>query len=162
MASRQVKKPVRKKETVRSGVSLLTDHDIYLFKEGNHFGLYNKLGSHVMTVEGMTGTLFAVWAPNASRVSVKGDFNGWKKDSHKLKGRGDASGLCEGCIPGDAAEDGLDGGGPGKQLERHGVDEGPPRTELTERSDHVIRDASGLVAARAGGGEPLAHLPRDG
>jgi 1,4-alpha-glucan branching enzyme len=100
MASRQVKKPVRKKETVRSGVSLLTDHDIYLFKEGNHFGLYNKLGSHVMTVEGKTGTLFAVWAPNASRVSVKGDFNGWNKDWHKLKVRGDGSGIWEGFIPG--------------------------------------------------------------
>jgi 1,4-alpha-glucan branching enzyme len=100
MASRQVKKPVRKKETVRSGVSLLTDHDIYLFKEGNHFGLYNKLGSRVMTVEGVKGTLFAVWAPNASRVSVKGDFNGWNKDSHKLKVRGDGSGIWEGFIPG--------------------------------------------------------------
>ena len=100
MASRQVKKPVRKKETVRSGVSLLTDHDIYLFKEGNHFGLYNKLGSHVMTVEGMTGTLFAVWAPNASRVSVKGDFNGWNKDTHKLTVRDDGSGIWEGFIPG--------------------------------------------------------------
>ena len=91
---------VKKKESVLYGVSLLTDHDIYLFKEGNHFGLYEKLGSHAMTVDGAAGTLFAVWAPNASRVSVKGDFNGWNKDSHKLKVRGDGSGIWEGFIPG--------------------------------------------------------------
>ncbi len=91
---------VTKKESVLYNVSLLTDHDIYLFKEGNHFGLYEKLGSHVMSVEGVTGTLFAVWAPNASKVSVKGDFNGWNADSHKLKVRGDGSGIWEGFIPG--------------------------------------------------------------
>jgi 1,4-alpha-glucan branching enzyme len=91
---------VKKQETVLSGVSLLTDHDVYLFKEGNHFGLYEKLGSHAMSVDGAAGTLFAVWAPNASRVSVKGDFNGWNKDSHKLKARGDGSGIWEGFIPG--------------------------------------------------------------
>ena len=89
----------KKKDTVWDSVSLLTDHDIYLFKEGNHFKLYEKLGSHLMTVDGVEGTLFAVWAPNAATVSVIGDFNGWNKDSHHLNLRHDGSGIWEGFIP---------------------------------------------------------------
>lgn len=81
-------------------VSLLTDHDIYLFKEGNHFELFGKLGSHVMTVDDKQGTFFAVWSPNGARVSVIGDFNGWNPDSHPLKVREDGSGIWEGFIPG--------------------------------------------------------------
>ncbi len=91
---------MKKKETVLSGVSLLTDHDIYLFREGNHFGLYDKLGSHTMTVNGAAGTLFAVWAPNAASESVIGDFNGWNRDDHHLRVRHDGSGIWEGFIPG--------------------------------------------------------------
>ena len=91
---------VKKKDRVILGVSLLTDHDIYLFKEGNHFGLYEKLGSHLMTVDGAKGTLFAVWAPNAAKVSVIGDFNAWNNDSHPLAVRHDGSGIWEGFIPG--------------------------------------------------------------
>ena len=91
---------VKKKTTVIHEVSLLTDHDIYLFKEGNHFGLYEKLGSHPMEVAGEAGTLFAVWAPNAARVSVIGDFNGWNRDTHPLRVRHDGSGIWEGFIPG--------------------------------------------------------------
>jgi 1,4-alpha-glucan branching enzyme len=90
----------KKKETVIYGVSRLTDHDIYLFKEGNHFGLYEKLGSHTMTVDGVAGTLFALWAPNATEVSVIGDFNGWNRGSHALHGRHDGSGIWEGFIAG--------------------------------------------------------------
>src|SRR5438128_1400186 len=52
----------------------LTDHDIYLFKEGNHARLYDKLGAHLLS-DGSAH--FAVWAPNARAVSVIGDFNGW-------------------------------------------------------------------------------------
>ncbi len=81
-------------------MSLLTDHDVYLFKQGNHFKLYEKLGSHVLTVEGASGTLFAVWAPNAESVSVIGDFNGWDKKSHSLSVRRDNTGIWEGFIPG--------------------------------------------------------------
>src|SRR5208283_3099054 len=91
-----------KKDAVVYGISLLTDHDIYLFKEGNHFRLYEKLGSHIMDVDGVQGTLFAVWAPNAIKVSVIGDFNGWNKDSHHLSIRHDESGIWEGFIPGIA------------------------------------------------------------
>jgi 1,4-alpha-glucan branching enzyme len=81
------------------GVSRLTDHDIYLFKEGSHFRLYEKLGSHVMTVEGVQGTYFGVWAPNAEKVSVIGDFNGWNPESNPLSVRWDESGIWEGFIP---------------------------------------------------------------
>lgn len=81
-------------------MNFLTDHDIYLFKQGNHFRLYNKLGSHLTTLEGVQGTYFAVWAPNAEYVSVIGDFNGWNRESHPLKIREDESGIWEGFIAG--------------------------------------------------------------
>jgi 1,4-alpha-glucan branching enzyme len=80
--------------------SLLTDHDIYLFKEGSHFNLHDKLGSHVISFGDVQGAYFAVWAPNAKRVSVMGDFNQWNKDSHPLKEREDGSGIWEGFISG--------------------------------------------------------------
>ena len=82
------------------GGSLLTDQDIFLFKQGNHFRLYEKLGSHVMNLDGIEGTHFAVWAPNAERVSVIGDFNGWDRERHPLRAREDESGIWEGFIPG--------------------------------------------------------------
>ncbi len=85
---------------VTYGPSLLTDHDIYLFKEGSHSRLFEKLGSHPMTVDGVAGTLFAVWAPNAGQVSVMGDFNGWNNGSHRLTSRWDGSGIWEGFVPG--------------------------------------------------------------
>src|SRR6185503_4200685 len=64
--------------------SLLTAHDSYLFNEGSHFRLYDKLGAHVITDNGVSGTYFAVWAPDAEAVSVIGEFNGWNKASHRL------------------------------------------------------------------------------
>jgi 1,4-alpha-glucan branching enzyme len=82
------------------GPSLLTETDIFLFKEGNHFRLYDKLGSHLVNVEGQEGVHFAVWAPNAERVSVVGDFNGWMPGAHRLEVRWDGSGIWEGFIPG--------------------------------------------------------------
>src|SRR5262245_13840149 len=54
--------------------SLLTDHDLYLFNEGSHFRLYEKLGAHPVVAGGEDGTYFAVWAPDAVRVFVCGDF----------------------------------------------------------------------------------------
>ncbi|HUK56579.1 MAG TPA: 1,4-alpha-glucan branching protein GlgB [Nitrospiria bacterium] len=81
-------------------VGLLTDYDIFLLKEGNHTLLYEKLGAHPITAQGAAGTVFAVWAPNAERVSVVGDFNGWKPQAHPLSVRGDASGIWEGFLPG--------------------------------------------------------------
>src|SRR5215471_18515384 len=79
--------------------SLLTPHDLYLFNEGTHYRLYEKLGAHPLTVGGVAGTHFAVWAPSAERVSVIGDFNGWRPSTQPLKAR-DSSGVWEGFIPG--------------------------------------------------------------
>jgi len=78
--------------------SLLTDLDIYLFKQGSDFRLYEKLGSHGITVDGVKGTHFAVWAPNASAVSVIGDFNHWDAALNALHLRDDESGIWEGFI----------------------------------------------------------------
>jgi 1,4-alpha-glucan branching enzyme len=80
-------------------ITRFTEFDIHLFKQGKHFKLYEKLGSHVMEVEGITGTYFAVWAPNAAQVSVIGNFNGWNKGEHGLAPRWDSSGIWEGWIP---------------------------------------------------------------
>jgi 1,4-alpha-glucan branching enzyme len=78
--------------------NLLTDLDIYLFKQGSDFRLYEKLGSHGITVDGVKGTHFAVWAPNASAVSVIGDFNQWNAALNALQLRTDDSGIWEGFI----------------------------------------------------------------
>ena len=79
--------------------SLLTENDLYLFNEGSHFRLYDKLGAHVVNHEGISGTQFAVWAPNAAQVFVMGDFNGWDKHSNPLRPNGQ-SGIWEGFFPG--------------------------------------------------------------
>jgi 1,4-alpha-glucan branching enzyme len=80
-------------------ITLLSEDDVYLFNEGTHFHLYEKLGAHPLTVNGQVGTYFAVWAPNAKQVSVTGNFNNWNKLSHPLQPRGQ-SGVWEGFIPG--------------------------------------------------------------
>jgi 1,4-alpha-glucan branching enzyme len=80
--------------------SLLTDFDITLFQSGKHFRLYEKMGSHIVSHEGETGVCFSVWAPNAKRVSLIGDFNNWNPDSHVLLPRWDSSGIWEGFVPG--------------------------------------------------------------
>ncbi|MGA7668984.1 MAG: 1,4-alpha-glucan branching protein GlgB [Nitrolancea sp.] len=79
--------------------SFLSSDDVYLFNEGNHFRLYRHLGSHLTTVNGVKGTQFAVWAPNARDVSVVGDFNGWNRSADQLSAHGD-SGIWEGFIEG--------------------------------------------------------------
>jgi 1,4-alpha-glucan branching enzyme len=75
--------------------SLLTSDDLYLFNEGTHARLYEKLGAHPATVDGKTGTCFAVWAPNARRVSVEAYGHG----SYPLRSRG-GSGIWEGFLAG--------------------------------------------------------------
>jgi 1,4-alpha-glucan branching enzyme len=78
---------------------VLTDFDLHLLGEGTHFRLYEKLGARVLEHAGLKGVCFAVWAPNAQRVSVVGDFNQWDGRRHPMRPRG-ASGVWEIFIPG--------------------------------------------------------------
>lgn len=80
-------------------MTLLSDFDLHLFNEGRHYRLYEKLGAHPVKVAGVSGTYFAVWAPNANYVAVIGDFNGWNTAAHPLHPRAQ-SGIWEGFIPG--------------------------------------------------------------
>jgi 1,4-alpha-glucan branching enzyme len=79
--------------------SQLTPEDLYLFNEGSHLHLHEKLGAHPLTKDGTAGTQFAVWAPNAERVSVIGDFNDWDSSTHPLAAVG-ASGIWQAFVPG--------------------------------------------------------------
>jgi 1,4-alpha-glucan branching enzyme len=83
--------------------SLFSDLDIYLFKAGQHFRLYEKFGSHLITVNGVSGVYFSVWAPAAQSVAVIGNFNYWDGVAHPLQVRWDRSGIWEGFIPGIVA-----------------------------------------------------------
>jgi 1,4-alpha-glucan branching enzyme len=78
--------------------SLLTEDDLYMFNEGSHLELYEKMGSHLVNHQGVSGTYFAVWAPDAEKVTVMGEFNDWEKDSHYLSPKG-RSGIWEGFVP---------------------------------------------------------------
>ena len=78
---------------------VLGEMDEYLFAEGTHRRLWQVLGAHTITHEGVEGTHFAVWAPNAERVSVVGDFNIWDGRRHPMRKRG-ATGVWEIFIPG--------------------------------------------------------------
>jgi 1,4-alpha-glucan branching enzyme len=80
-------------------VSLLTADDLYLFNEGTHTHLFERLGAHPLTVEGLEGTYFAVWAPDAEIVSVVADFNGWDPRANPLRPK-ERSGIWEGFVPG--------------------------------------------------------------
>src|SRR5690554_5201026 len=77
----------------------LSDFDLHLFGEGQNWSIYNKLGAHLHQVGGVSGVLFATWAPNAERVSVVGDFNAWDGRQHPMRVRG-GSGVWELFIPG--------------------------------------------------------------
>ena len=77
-AVRQVEDPYRFPST-------LSDFDLYLIGEGRHYQEYEKLGAHLVTLDGVSGVLYALWAPNARRVSVVGDFNGWDGRVHPMR-----------------------------------------------------------------------------
>lgn len=76
----------------------ITDFDQYLFGEGTHYRTFEKMGAHPITVNGVEGVHFAVWAPNAIRVSVIGNFNRWDGRHHPMQNRG-SSGLWELFVP---------------------------------------------------------------
>lgn len=81
-----------------SFLPVLSDYDLYLFGQGNNYKIYEKLGAHIMKHQGISGVLFAVWAPSASRVSVIGDFNQWDGRRHMMRSRG-PSGVWEIFVP---------------------------------------------------------------
>jgi len=120
---------------------LLTEQDIYHFREGTYYRAYEKLGAHPATAADPTrATRFAVWAPNASAVSVIGDFNHWRRGHTRLSPRDDSSGIWEGVV---------EGVGPGALykyhvVSRHGgqaVDKSDPyafRTELPPRTASMV------------------------
>jgi len=81
------------------GFTLLSEQDLYLFNEGSHLRLWEKLGAHPVQADGVDGAYFAVWAPNADRVSVIGDWNGWSGAAHPLRTLG-SSGVWAGFVPG--------------------------------------------------------------
>jgi len=121
---------------------LLTEQDIYHFREGTYVRAYEKLGAHVIraTEGALHGTRFAVWAPNAAAVTVIGDFNGWDRHRHPLSARADSSGIWEGVVAGV---------GPGTLYKYHvasrqagfAVDKADPyafRTELPPRTASVV------------------------
>jgi 1,4-alpha-glucan branching enzyme len=90
---------IRPERAVYHDRSLLGEQDLFLFNEGTHFRLYDKLGAHPLNHHGVEGTYFAVWAPGARQVSVMGDFNRCDKARHALRSRG-GSGIWEGFVPG--------------------------------------------------------------
>lgn len=119
--------------------TILGDHDLHLFNEGTHYRLYQKLGARRLNVNGTEGTYFAVWAPNAERVHVIGDFNDWRKQSHPLKQRG-FSGIHEGFIPG-LLEGALYKYHIISRWNNHAVDKADPfaiRTELPPRTGSIV------------------------
>jgi 1,4-alpha-glucan branching enzyme len=75
----------------------LSDYDLYLIGEGSHLNLYERLGAHLHDVNGVPGVMFAVWAPNARRVSVVGDFNAWNELRHPMRMR--SNGIWELFLP---------------------------------------------------------------
>src|SRR3954470_23805355 len=77
----------------------LTEEDVYLFREGTHYRVHERMGAHPDTASGVAGTRFAVWAPNAAEVTVIGDWNAWDKKADPLAPRA-GSGLWEGFLPG--------------------------------------------------------------
>jgi 1,4-alpha-glucan branching enzyme len=76
-----------------------SDLDVHLFAEGTHRRLYDRMGAHLVEMDGARGTHFAVWAPNASALSVIGDFNGWRGGAHPMRSLG-PSGLWTCFVPG--------------------------------------------------------------
>ena len=82
--------------TVSERVPALTGHDLYLFREGTHTRLYDKLGAHLDA----GATRFSVWAPNAQSVAVVGDFNGWDPRANPMQQSGDSAGIWQTSVPG--------------------------------------------------------------
>jgi 1,4-alpha-glucan branching enzyme len=99
MAKAVTTKRTPKARKPKEAFSLLSDQDCYLFNEGTHYRLHEKLGSHLVKVGRKSGVYFAVWAPDAQEVSVIGDFNGWNPAVNTLQPKGH-TGIWEGLVEG--------------------------------------------------------------
>ncbi len=93
------KKAAPRRRSASAGGRFLTDFDLHLFGEGTHTRLWEKLGAHLTTLQGKSGCHFAVWAPNAAKVSVVGSFNDWNPRMHFMKRLG-TTGVWETFVPG--------------------------------------------------------------
>jgi 1,4-alpha-glucan branching enzyme len=80
--------------------SIFSDDDLYLFGQGKEYRIYEKMGAHPRTVNGVRGVNFAVWAPNAQSISVIGDFNNWNRSANPMHRRHNDLGVWESFIPG--------------------------------------------------------------
>ncbi len=89
-------------DTAQEIPSIFSDFDLYLFGQGKHYHLYEKMGAHPRTVDEVSGVNFAVWAPNARMVSVIGDFNNWNRSANPLRLRHQDLGVWECFVPGVA------------------------------------------------------------
>ncbi|MFZ9939960.1 MAG: 1,4-alpha-glucan branching protein GlgB [Bacteroidia bacterium] len=138
--------------------SQLTDLDVHLFREGRHLRLFEKLGSFPVTLDGLSGTYFAVWAPGVEEVSVISDHNYWTPGSDCLLPRGDESGIWEGFIPGfgvdTAYKYGIRKSFGGIVLEKGDpmarLWESPPRTASVSYQDRYAWNDSDWMKSRAG------------
>ncbi len=91
---------VHSTNTAQGIPSVFSDFDLHLFGQGKHYHLYEKMGAHPRTVDGVLGVNFAVWAPNARMVSVIGDFNNWNRSANVLHLRHQDLGVWECFVPG--------------------------------------------------------------
>ena len=151
--------------TSTQSFSLLTDLDIHLFREGKHYRLYEKLGSHLVEHQGVKGTYFSVWAPNGQNVSVIGNFNGWNRYAHPLEPRPDGSGIWEGFIPaighGEVYKYAITAPS-GHHLEKGDPFarrwENPPRTaSIVWELDYKWKDKKWLAARKKKAGKPQPY-----
>ncbi|MDO5552881.1 MAG: 1,4-alpha-glucan branching protein GlgB [Planctomycetia bacterium] len=92
-------RPEESSDRAKNFSTVLSDLDFYLLSEGNHWQSYDKLGAHLRAVDGVKGVNFIVWAPNASRVCLVGDFNGWNGDANPMF-KHNPSGFWEAFVPG--------------------------------------------------------------
>jgi 1,4-alpha-glucan branching enzyme len=99
-ASEQENAPAGASNKEQDIPSLLSDYDLYLFGQGKHYQIYEKMGAHLRTYNGVTGVNFAVWAPNALSVSVIGDFNNWNRSANLMHRRHNDLGVWECFVPG--------------------------------------------------------------
>lgn len=136
--------------------SLFTEEDIRNFQQGTHYSLYRLFGNKQLEVLGTLGTYFAVWAPNATYVSVTGYFNEWNKEAHPLKVRLDSSGIWEGFIPGIQQGEAYKyhiHGFKGKKLDKgdpyaHFWEKRPYTASITWQTDYNWHDAEWMDTTR--------------